>query len=242
MRETRFIFVEGIMGSGKSTTAWFLTEELQRNRIAARFLAEGPTVEEPQHPLRIAPAFSHPQAIWLDLTVEEFVTTSLHKWHDFVEAVLQCPDVILCDGLLFHGNMTDLLLMNADGAVLRHYVAQILACLQRLKPAVIYFSHPDITQALRRICDERGREWEAYQVNWKVSSPYGIQRSLHGFDGLVQLYQVYCAICEEIFSSLQLPKLALCNRGDWETYYRRILTFLQLPQHELSGKLRFGSA
>jgi thymidylate kinase len=42
MRTTRFIFVEGIMGSGKSTTAWFLTEQFQRNNLAARFLAEGP--------------------------------------------------------------------------------------------------------------------------------------------------------------------------------------------------------
>ena len=27
MRNTRFIFIEGIMGAGKSTTAWFLTWE-----------------------------------------------------------------------------------------------------------------------------------------------------------------------------------------------------------------------
>jgi deoxyadenosine/deoxycytidine kinase len=229
MRETRFIFVEGIMGSGKSTTASFLTEQLQRNEIAARFVEEGPTVEEPEHPLRVATAYSHPNAIWLDLTVEEFVATSLRRWHNFVEAVLQDSEVTICNGLLFHGNMTDLLLMNADVSVLHHYVAQIIESLQSFKPVVIYFSHPDVAQAIHRICNERGRKWEAYQVSWKVSSPYGVQRSLHGFDGLVQLYQVYCMICEEIFSSLQLPKLAICNMGDWETYYRRIHTFLQLP-------------
>ena len=28
MHNTRFIFVEGIVGAGKSTTAWFLTEQI----------------------------------------------------------------------------------------------------------------------------------------------------------------------------------------------------------------------
>jgi thymidylate kinase len=60
MRNTRFIFVEGIMGSGKSTMAWFLTEQLQRHGIAARFLLEGPTADDEEwrrrkrpHPYRI---------------------------------------------------------------------------------------------------------------------------------------------------------------------------------------------
>ncbi|QBD79146.1 hypothetical protein EPA93_25465 [Ktedonosporobacter rubrisoli] len=229
MRDTRFVFVEGIMGSGKTTTARFLTKELQRQKIAARFLAEGRTIEEPQHPLRMEGAFPHPRAIWLDLTVEEFVAISLKKWHDFVEAVLQGSEVVLCDGLLFHGNMTDLLLMNADIEVLRQYVAQIIACLRPLNPVIIYFSHPDVAQAIRGICNARGSKWEAYQVNWKVPSPYGVQRSLQGFAGLVQLYQIYCEICEEILLSLQVPKLVIYHLGDWKAYYRRILNFLQLP-------------
>lgn len=42
MRDTRFIFIEGLMGAGKTTTAWFLTEQLQRNAIAARFRRKVP--------------------------------------------------------------------------------------------------------------------------------------------------------------------------------------------------------
>jgi ABC-type multidrug transport system ATPase subunit len=72
MRNTRFILVEGIMGAGKSTTAGFLTEQIRQHGIAARFLAEGPSIEEPEHPLRVATEFPHPNGIWLDLTVEEY--------------------------------------------------------------------------------------------------------------------------------------------------------------------------
>ncbi len=228
MRNTRFIFVEGIMGSGKSTTAEFLTAQIRQHGIAARFLAEGPTIEELEHPLRIATEFPHPNGIWLDLTVDEFIERSLQKWHNFVQEAQQSATVTICDGLLFHGNMTDLLLMNAELPVLHQYVSQVIECLLDLHPVVIYFYHNDIARAIRTICDERGNTWEAYQVNWKVASPYGVQRSLQGFDGLVQLYQNYRELCDDIFAQLALPKLAICNEGNWATYYHDILTFLQL--------------
>jgi thymidylate kinase len=41
MRNTRFIFVEGIMVAGKSTTAWFLTEQIQQHGTASRLKDEG---------------------------------------------------------------------------------------------------------------------------------------------------------------------------------------------------------
>ncbi len=228
MRNTRFIFVEGIMGSGKTTTAWFLTEQLQRHGVAAHFLLEGPTAEEPEHPLRVATELPHPNGVWLDITVEEYIELSLRKWRAFAQEARQAWTVTACDGLLFHGNMTDLMLMNASPNVLRSYVARVIETIADLNPVVIYFSHPDIARALRRICDARGSEWEAYQVNWKVSSPYGAERTLHGFDGLVQLYQSYCALCEGIFAQLTLPKLAIRNEGDWARYYEEILAFLRL--------------
>ena len=229
MRNTKFIFVEGIMGSGKSTTAWFLTEQLQRHGIAARFLLEGPTVEEPQHPLRVATELPHPNGVWLDITIEEYIELSLYKWRTFAQEALQSPTITACDGLLFHGNMTDLMLMNARPAVLHAYVAQVIEIISDLNPVVIYFSHPNITRALHKICDGRGSDWEAYQVNWKVLSPYGMERSLQGFDGLLQLYQTYCALCNDIFARLKVPKLAIRNEGEWARYYEEILSFLQLP-------------
>jgi thymidylate kinase len=229
MHNTSLIFVERIMGAGKSTTAWFLTQQLQRHGIAARFLLEGPTAEEPDHPLRVATELPHPNGVWLDVTVQQYMERSLQKWHRFVQEALQSAVVTICDGLLFHGNMTDLLLMNAEPDVLFRYVAQVLESIQRLNPVLIYFYHADVTQALRAVCDARGSEWEAYQVNWKVRSPYGVQRSLQGFTGLVQLYRVYRALCDDFFAQLALPKLAIRNDGDWATYYQEILTFLHLP-------------
>lgn len=216
------------MGAGKTTTAEFLTRQIQRQRLAARFLPEGPTVDAPTHPLRVATDLPHPNGVWRDVTVEEYIERSLAKWQRFARGARQSATVTVCDGLLFHGNMTDLLLMDATPAELQHYVVQVLERIQDLRPAVIYLAHTDVPQALRAVCDARGSAWEAYQVNWKVLSPYGVRRSLQGFAGLVQLYQDYRTICDALFAQLALPKLGVRNGGEWGTRYHEILSFLQL--------------
>jgi hypothetical protein len=229
VRPTRFIFIEGIMGSGKTTTAEFLADQLRRNHIPSRFLAEGPTTVEPVHPLRVSPELPHPNASWLDLTVDEFVELSLRKWREHVAELRKSTVVTACDGLLFHGNMTDLLLMNADRPILRRYVVDLIQILRDLDPVVIRYYPADLARALRSIADERGPAWEAYQISWKVVSPFGLRRSLRGFAGLVRLYQEYCAVCEEILAELPIPKLAIRNDGNWSSCYQDILAFLDVP-------------
>jgi hypothetical protein len=229
MRDTRFIFVEGIMGAGKSTTAEFITDQLQHNGISAQFMFEGPTIVEPHHPLRVATDLPHPNAAWLDVTVDGFIARSMDKWHAYAREAEESGTVTVCHGLLFHGNMTDLLLMDATPAVLRDYVDGVIGSIAALQPVVIYFNHADIARALRTVCDARGPAWESYQVGWKVGSPHGVRRSLKGFDGLVRLYHDYCSLCDDMFARLALPKLAIRNDGEWPAYYRTILTFLELP-------------
>jgi hypothetical protein len=229
VHDTRFIFVEGIMGAGKTTTAWILTEQIRGNGLEARFVLEGPTIDEPRHPLRVATDFPHPNAVWLDITIEGFVEWSLEKWRSFMIDAQQSTAITVCDGLLFHGNLMDLLLMDADPAVLHRYIAQVLEIIDDLRPVVIYFYHADVAAAVRAVADERGPAWESYQVGWKVGSPYGVRRSLQGFDGLVQLYRAYRALCDDLLAENSLPKVAIRSEGDWPTYYREVLAFLNLP-------------
>jgi hypothetical protein len=222
MRDTQFIFVEGIIGSGKSTTTWFLMEQIQHLWKPAQIMSEG-------GPLRLALNLRHPNAPWKDVTIERYIELSLRRWRAFVGGMRGSGVITVCDGLLFHGNMTDLLLMNAEPAILQHYTEQIINELAELNPVLIYLQHNDIAHALRTICDERGKKFETYQINWKVGSPYGVARSLQGFEGLIQLYQNYRATCDHIFAHLPLPKLAILHESNWPKHYHDILQFLSLP-------------
>lgn len=214
----RFLFVEGVLGAGKTTTGNWLASHL-----GWRFLEEGPTREEPAHPLRVNSKLAHPLAVWDDVSAEEYAAFSLALWHDFVASA---PGPLVCDGLLFHGNMTDLLLMDAPPAAMEDYVAGILEALEPFDPAVVYPRQPNVAAALRAVCDQRGEGWQRYQVDWKMSSPYARRRGLAGFEGLVRLYEEYVAICDELFDGLTVPRLRVELDGDWTSVRRDILSFL----------------
>lgn len=234
MRQTRYIFVEGINGSGKSTTAQFLTGYLNDHKIAARLLPEGGR----GHPLRIAASLPHPFQIWRDITAEEFVRTSLRKWENFVNAARQSNALTICDGLLFHGNMMDLLLLDPKPEVIHGYIKEIIALLRDLHPVLIYFYQDDITEALRRTTATRGDEWISVQGKWKLASPYGRERGLEqmpafnlpGFGGLIHLFTEFRSLTDAIIAELPLPVLRINNtEGAWPEYYQNILSFLDLP-------------
>jgi len=228
---TRFVFVEGIMGAGKSTTVEFLCETLKDAVVAAVPLWEGPTLEEPDQPIRVSTSLVHPHAPWEDLSVGDYVATSLERWVAFVAHAKQTSSVTICDGLLFHGNLTDLLLMDAPPRILHAYAASVVRRLLPLHPSVIYLRREAVGQHLQRVVGQRGSAWMHYQVNWKVASPYGKRHSLRGLDGLIDLYTTYRDLCDSIFGELSVPNLLVEHSGDWTADYERMLIFLQSAHH-----------
>ena len=79
MDRPRLIFVEGIMGSGKSTTARWLARLFRRTGIPAR-----PVPEARPHPTNVFRTLPHWKQPWRDLTAGELMTRSYANWQTFV--------------------------------------------------------------------------------------------------------------------------------------------------------------
>ena len=71
MDGSRLIFVEGIMGSGKSTIARWLARLFRRTGIPAR-----PVPEAHPHPTNVFRSLPHWKQPWLDLTADELMARS----------------------------------------------------------------------------------------------------------------------------------------------------------------------
>ncbi len=221
----RLVIVEGIMGSGKSTTMRFIAKSLRDANQPSLAVHE----RTDPHPVRATDELEHWFQPWLDTTPAQLAARSVARWASQVEATQADCIVRVMDGQLFHGDLTNLFLMEADAAALSGHSQAVAKTIAPLNPLVVYFRQEDVEQAIRAVCEERGANWVAYQVNWKLAAPYSARRQLVGLAGLIALYQDYRRLTDELFELLPLDKLAIENSTqDWPAYQGLILQALGL--------------
>lgn len=214
------------MGSGKSTTMRFVARSLENSGYLSIPIHE----RTDPHPVRATDELEHWFEPWRDATPQQLATRALVRWASFVDATKKGTAIPVFDGQLFHGDLTHLLLMEADSALLSEYVKALAVIMAPLNPLVIYLWQADVEKAVRAVCTERGPEWVDYQVNWKLKGPYAVQRGYKGLDGLISLYRDYRRVTDDLFEQLPLAKLAIENSGrDRPAYESRILSALRLP-------------
>jgi hypothetical protein len=222
----RLVIVEGIMGSGKSATMRFIAKHLREAGRPAVPIHE----RTDPHPVRATDELEHWFEPWRDATPNDLADRALTRWAAFVEYTLSNAEIPVLDGQLFHGDLTHLLLMEADTALMFGYIRKLATVIGPLNPFVIYLWQKDVEEAVRTVCTERGPEWIDYQVNWKLAAPYCARRGYVGLDGLISLYHDYRRLTDSLFQELPLSKLAIENSGrDWQAYETRILQELGLP-------------
>jgi hypothetical protein len=206
----RLVIVEGIMGSGKSTTTRNIAHRLETCGIAAIGITEG---ADP-HPIRFD--WNLP---WREMPPAQLAKSCIAKWRSFVASSLAAEHISIVDGQLFHGNLTTLLLLEAGEDQIAAYCREVVAIIKPLNPLLIYFHQNDVDSAIRVVSAQRGEKWVNYQVNWKLRSPYASRRGLAGLDGLITLYRQYRALTDQLFADLDIPKISIENsKQEWAAY------------------------
>jgi len=218
----RLVIVEGIMGSGKSTTTLNLAQRLETSGIPALGITEG---VDP-HPIRFD--WDVP---WSDMPPTELAQSSITKWRSYVDSSLSLDRVSIVDGQLFHGNLTSLLLLDGGTDLIGAYCRDVVGVIEPLRPLLIYLRQDDVDTAIRAISKQRGEKWVNYQVDWKLGSPYARRRGLVGLDGLIVLYREYRALTDRLFAALDIPKISIeTSRHEWAKYDDIIDRALRSPE------------
>src|SRR5262245_55515987 len=170
---SRIVIVEGIMGSGKSTTVLRIADQLQASGVSVLGITEGVS----PHPIRFD--WDEP---WEDMPPAQLAKSAIARWRAYANSASSSESITVVDGQLFHGNLTSLFLLDADLALISGYLHEVVAAIKPLRPLLIYFHQDDVDRAIRTIGAERGDAWVTYQVDWKLTSPYAVKHGLAGLE------------------------------------------------------------
>ncbi len=233
MRDTTIVLIDGLPGSGKSTTARFLTAQFQRAGLAAACWLE--VAEQGQdHPLNVGGAM-HPAGqttgsrLFAHYSVASYIEESLQRWQDFVQACAGTADVQIVESYPYQNAARVLLQMDAGIDQIHSYAAAIEQVLQPLHPVLIYFEQQDFVAATRAIARQRGPAWTAYLAEVATDCPYARRLGLHGLDGVLSVMTAYKAMLDDLRAASGLPELVLRDcAGRWPACYQEILAFLQI--------------
>ena len=217
----RLVIVEGIMGSGKSITVLRLADRLNASGVPVVGITEGVS----PHPIRFD--WDEP---WADMPAQHLAKSAVARWHAYADSASMSERVSVVDGQLFHGNLTSLFLLDADVALIRNYLHDVVAAIRPLRPLLIYFHQDDVDRAIRAISAERGDAWVKYQVDWKLTSPYAVKHGFAGLEGLIALYRDYRRLTDQLYTELDIPKISIENSGrEWAKYEEIIDSVLVNP-------------
>jgi hypothetical protein len=225
---SRLIVLDGLPGSGKTTTGKWLTSWLQQHGANARWLPEN----EISHPLWWYDHWNGREYQTPDFektSVETFMQTSLGKWRDFVTQKNATMQLSIAESVFFQNAVTMFLMGDAKPAKLIEYAQDVQGLVQPLQPILIYFCQADPAAAFSRICALRGQGFETELIRNMEQFPYLKQRNLHGRDGVARLWREIGMITDRLFNESDLHKLLIeTSQGNWQGYRQQILEFLGL--------------
>lgn len=168
------VLVEGMPGSGKSTTAQWLAAELERQGRPARWVYEG----EVPHPV-VGPSPVPPRD-W-----KEILGRHLAGWSRFAAVVRDGEATVIVDSAFLQTSVAITLRRNLDGEIIRPFVARIADIIRPLDPALVYFRAADPAAAFRAICDKRGMAWTLQHVGGFDGSAWARTRGASGMNGVL---------------------------------------------------------
>ena len=215
MAASRMILVEGMIGSGKTTTAGRLGDWLSGRGEDVRAFDEGAA----DHPIRTrrvdellaVPAPGDPGAY------------SASQWRRLADRCRRREQTVILESIFLQNSVMPAFIDGASAATVDQICAEIQRQAAPAEPFLVYLRPTDIAAAIARVHQARGEPWSSRNLTFVENSPWARRRNLRGRDAVVGLYQAWEPVAARLYDRYPFGKLMVPDpQQDWPAAVRRI--------------------
>ena len=215
MAASRLILVEGMIGSGKTTTAGRLGDWLSGRGEDVRAFDEGAA----DHPVRTrrvdellaAPVPGDPDAY------------SAGQWRRLAERCQRDGQTLILESIFLQNSVMPAFIDGASAATVDQICTEIQRQAAPAEPFLVYLRPTDIAAAIARVHQARGEPWSSRNLAFVEGSPWARRRNLRGRDAVVRLYQAWEPVAARLYDRYRFGKLMVPDpQHDWPAALRRI--------------------
>jgi hypothetical protein len=219
----QLIVVDGLPGSGKTTTCHWLEQQLHHRQFVCHPIYEA-DVPHPLHWWHYWDGTHHQAPDFDSISSAQYMQTSIEKWKQFIDYVRQSDEIVVVEGVFYCLAVWFFLQGDTATQDIADYIDQVEAITKPVTPLLIYLRQDNIAEHSRKVWNSRGATIEQELIVNMERTRYFRRRHLHGFDGVIALWQETQALTDKLFAKHQIPKLAIeVTEGKWEAYYHQIL-------------------
>ena len=209
---TRLILLEGIPGSGKTTTAEWVCKWLRDREVDADWSSEM-TVEHPVID----------RSVMKTSRIPGYGGRCVDRWRAFASkaAANVSPAVHVLEGCLFQSTVRFLLEHDYPEDAPERYFVATEEVLSRLQPRIIYLYQADPRAFMERQRIERKghdtiSKTAAYTETTKIAKRHGWK----GAAGMIRFYLHYRNICDQLIDQSRFDVIRLdTSNNDWEALH-----------------------
>ncbi|MFX3681340.1 MAG: hypothetical protein ACN6I3_00290 [bacterium] len=225
----RVIFVDGLPGSGKSTTAQRLSLHLRRHGHAARWIFE----HERDHPIFDE---STARAVRENQPGADpaLFARALEGYRRLAEHLTASPaETIILEGSLFQAAVGTQLLTETPDPEIDAFFDQTLDTLTPHRSTLIYLRAADTAAALNQTAANRGAWFPEFVVAHLAATPLGQREKIQTWPDALRVLTQHRITSDRLAKRFPGPTLIADPQAQtWATTNRQITSFLDLPPLE----------
>jgi thymidylate kinase len=220
------ILIEGIAGSGKSSTAHLVGLHLAKLGYDVQWWFE----QDEAHPI-----YPATQRLQYDREIDAGERSAIRdavlaRWRALAASLQGTKKIVLVECGFLQMAIDFHLLLDLPMAEAAEHVLAVEKLIVPLDPLLVLLYEPDVEAGLRRVLTDRTSGWADYLVQVYRQSPYGRRRGICDYEGVIAAIAQTRPHADAIVSRLGLRKLIVeTSAGDWSSYYGLIMRELGMP-------------